>query len=192
MNRQQKANRDFAGWFRNSAPYINAFRGRVFVICFGGELLHDTRFSTLVEDIALLNSLGIRLVLVHGVRPQIEHCLKQRGLETRYVNGIRITDDAALQCVQQATGAARMEIEALLSMGLPNTPMAGAAMRVVSGNFITARPLGIVDGIDFQHTGSIRRIDHDAIRQIIDHGAIALLSPVGYSPTGEFFNLSAR
>lgn len=192
MKHNQQSSRCFVESFRNSAPYINAFRGKVFVICFDGELLHDARFSTLVQDIALLTSLGIRLVLVHGVRPQIEQRLKQRGLETRYVNGVRITDDAALKCVQEATGAVRMEIEALLSMGLPNTPMAGAAIRVVSGNFVTARPLGIVDGIDFQHTGSIRRIDHDALQQILCRGAIALLSPVGYSPTGEFFNLTAQ
>lgn len=192
MSHQQKTSSDFVELFRNSAPYINAFRGKVFVVCFDGELLLDARFATLIQDIALLNSLGIRLVLVHGVRHQIEHCLKQDGLETTYANGIRITDDAALTCARQVTGAARTEIEALLSMGLPNTPMAGAAIRVVSGNFVTARPLGIIDGIDFEHTGSIRRIDHEAIRQIITQGAIALLSPLGYSPTGELFNLTAQ
>ncbi|HHH36637.1 MAG TPA: amino-acid N-acetyltransferase [Gammaproteobacteria bacterium] len=182
----------FVSSFRNAAPYINAFRARTFILCFGGEVLSEGRFSGLAEDIALLNSLGIRLVLVHGVRPQVEKRLRGRGLAMRYVNGLRITDPAALQCVQEAAGSVRVEIEALLSMGLPSTPLAGAAIRVVSGNFVTARPLGIIDGTDYQHTGRVRRIDHGALRGVLEGGAIALLSPLGYSPTGEVFNLSAQ
>jgi amino-acid N-acetyltransferase len=83
----------------------------------------------------------------------------------------------------------RFEIEAAFSQGLPNTPMANATVRVVSGNFLTARPVGIVDGIDHLHSGLVRRVDHGAIRRAIDSGAIVLLSPFGFSPTGEAFNL---
>lgn len=178
--------------FRHSAPYINAHRGRTFVVLFGGEAVADVDFAHFIHDVALLQSLGVRLVLVHGARPQIEGRLGERGLSDRYVRGLRITDDAALACVKEAVGTIRVEIEALLSMGLADSPMAGARIRVASGNFVTARPLGVRDGVDFCHTGEVRRVDCDAIRARLDSGAIVLLSPMGYSPTGEVFNLSAE
>ena len=183
---------DFVRWFRNSSPYINAFRNRTFVVAFGGEMLADAQFATLVHDLALLNSLGVRLVLVHGTRPQIEACLQQRNADFQYVNGLRVTDDTALDCVKQAAGSVRVDIEALLSMGLTNSPMAGARIRVVSGNFVIAQPLGVRHGVDYCHTGEVRRIDNQAIHRHLDEGALVLLSPIGYSPTGEVFNLSAH
>ncbi len=186
------AERDpFVAWVREATPYIHAHRGRTFVIAFGGEAVSDPLFPELVHDIALLHGLGIRLVLVHGARPQIEARLEQRGVEMSYVNGVRITDDAALACVKEAAGAVRVEIEALLSLGLANSPMAGVRIPVLSGNFVTARPLGVIDGVDYRHTGAVRRVDHDSLRRVLGQGAVALMPPLGYSPTGEVFNLSA-
>jgi amino-acid N-acetyltransferase len=187
----QKLPDNFVNWFRGSSPYIHAHRGRTFVITFGGEAVADAGFSNLIHDIALLHGLGIRLVLVHGARPQIEERLKTRGVETQFVNGLRITDDAALTCVKEAAGAARVEIEALLSFGLANSPMAGVRIRAASGNFVTAKPLGVKEGIDYCHTGVVRRVDASAIEQRLTSGAIAIVPPLGYSPTGEVFNLSA-
>jgi len=188
---KKKTDRQFVTWFRQASPYINAFRGRVFVITFGGECVADPAFADLIHDIALLNSLGVQLVLVHGARPQIEERLRARGAELSYVNGLRITDATALTCVKEAAGTVRVEIEALLSMGLANSPMAGARLQVASGNFVTAKPLGIRDGVDYSHTGEVRRIDADSIRQRLDDGNVVVLSPLGYSPTGEVFNLTA-
>lgn len=182
----------FVNWFRHSSPYINAHRGRTFVILFGGEAVADAGFAGLIHDIALLNTLGVKLVLVHGARPQIEQRLAERGAEMQYVNGLRVTDDAALICVKEAAGTVRVEIEALLSMGLANSPMAGARMRVASGNFVTARPLGVRDGVDYLHTGEVRRFDTQTLHKNLQDGAVVLLSPIGYSPTGEIFNLSAE
>lgn len=182
----------FVRWFRNSAPYINAFRGRSFVIYFGGEAVADHGFAHLIHDLALLNSLGIKLVLVHGARPQIERRLEESGLTFQYANDLRVTDETTLECVKQAAGSVRMEIEARLSMGLANSPMAGAQIRVVSGNFVTAQPLGVRKGVDYQHTGEVRRVDVAAINQQLSQGNIVLLSPLGYSPTGEAFNLHAE
>jgi amino-acid N-acetyltransferase len=181
----------FVDWFRGSSPYIHAHRGRTFVITFGGEAVEDDRFANLIHDIALLHGVGIRLVLVHGARPQIEERLNARGVEMQYINGLRVTDGPALTCVKEAAGTVRVEIEALLSMGLANSPMAGARIRVASGNFVTARPIGVRDGIDYCHTGLVRRVDAAAIEQRLAAGAIALVPPLGYSPTGEVFNLSA-
>jgi amino-acid N-acetyltransferase len=182
----------FVQSFRHSAPYIHAHRGRTFIILFSGETAASNDFAGLIHDIALLHSLGIHLVLVHGARPQIEQRLHESHLKNKYAQDLRITDDKALAGVKQTVGSARVEIEALLSMGLPNTPMAGAHIRVSSGNFVTARPLGVRDGVDFCHTGEVRRIDGTAIRQALDDGQIVLLSPLGYSPTGEIFNLRAE
>lgn len=144
----------------------------------------------LAHDVNLLNSLGVRLVLVHGVRPQVEARLTENGTAIRYVSGLRVTDDAALACVKEAAGTVRVEIEALLSLGLANTPMAGADIRVASGNFVTAKPIGVIEGEDLLHTGEVRKIDAAAIRRRLDQHDIVLLSPIGYSPTGEIFNLS--
>jgi len=182
----------FVNWFRQSSPYIHAFRGRLFVVAFGGDVVAGESFAHLVHDLALLNSLGIKLVLVHGARPQIEQRLKEAGANIDYVNHLRITNVKALPCVKQSIASVRVEIEALLSMGLANSPMAGARIRVASGNFVTAQPLGIHDGIDYQHTGKVRRIDVDGIEQQHAHNSIVLLSPLGYSPTGEIFNLSVN
>ena len=182
----------FVNGFRDSAPYINALRGRTLVISFGGEAVIDSSFSNFIHDIALLNSLGIRLILVHGARPQIERQIKEKKLSANKHKNLRITDTKTLECVKQASGTVRVEIEALLSMGLPSSPMAGSKIRVTSGNFITAKPLGIIDGKDYGHTGEVRRIDSINLHAHLDNNEIVLLSPIGYSPTGEIFNISAE
>ncbi len=181
---------DFVDWFRAAAPYIHAFRGKTFVIAFGGDAIERADFVDLIHDINLLNALGVRLVLVHGVRPQVEARLAARDLKTRYVRDLRVTDTEALDCVKEAVGTVRIEIETLLSLGLPNTPMAGAEIRVAGGNFVIARPAGVVDGVDLMFTGEVRKVAAAAIRARLDAGEIVLLSPLGYSPTGEVFNLS--
>jgi len=181
---------DFVAWFRSVAPYINAFRGRTFVIAFGGEVVADGKFVELTHDFNLLASLGIRLVLVHGARPQIEQHLAKNNLEGTYHHGIRLTDAETIQCVKEAVGRVRVEIEALLSMGLANSPMANADIRVAGGNFITAQPIGIINGVDMQHTGSVRKVDVAALNDRMEFGEVVLLSPLGYSPTGEVFNVT--
>ncbi|MDZ7747849.1 MAG: amino-acid N-acetyltransferase [Halofilum sp. (in: g-proteobacteria)] len=179
-------------WFRNASPYIQAHRGRTFVLAFGGEAVDEPGFAALVHDIALLARLGVRLVLVHGARPQIDARLAQAALTPHYRDGLRITDTRALPLVLEAVGRARIEVESRLSTGLPNTPMAGAGIRVAGGNCVTARPWGMHDGVDFQHTGEVRRIDAEAITAALDRGDIVVLSTLGYSPTGEVFNLHAE
>lgn len=181
----------FVDRFRQAGPYINAHRGRTFVVLFGGEAVADPGFFNLVHDLALLHSLGVGLVLVHGARPQIEARLRQAGADPHYVGGLPVTDAQTLEHVKQTVGDARIRIEALLSMGLANSPMQGARIRVLSGNFVLARPLGVREGVDYCFTGEVRRIDVRAIRSSLDNGAVVLLSPLGYSPTGEVFSLRA-
>lgn len=179
-------------WFRHSSPYINAHRGRTFVVMLAGELLDGPRLAPLIHDLALLNSLGIKLVLVHGARPQISAHLARAGTESTFEQHMRITDSAALDSVMAAVGGLRLKLEGLFSMGLANSPMHNAGIRLVSGNFVVAKPVGVRNGFDYQHTGEVRRIDVDAIRQQHQSGNVVLLSPVGCSPTGELFNVNAE
>ena len=179
----------YVHWFRHSAPYINAHRNKTFVVMFDGEAVLHTNFQHIIHDIALLHSLGIRLILVHGARPQINRHLTLSNIETPFHEHIRVTTRESLPCVMSAVGATRLQIEAQLSMGLANSPMYGARIDVVSGNFITAKPYGIRDGVDFQLTGEVRSVDHDAIQRHLDNHNIVLLGPSGYSTTGEVFNL---
>ncbi len=183
---------DYVHWFRHSAPYINAHRDKTFVLMFGGEAVQHHNFQHIIHDIALLHSLGIRLILVHGARPQINQNLLERHIETPFHQNRRVTTRESLRGVMNAVGSIRLEIEALLSMGLANSPMYGALIDVVSGNFVTAKPYGIREGIDFQLTGEVRSVDTDAIQRHLDSHNIVLLGPTGYSTTGEVFNLLAE
>ncbi len=183
---------NFVKWFRGSSPYIQAHRNKIFVINFGGEALQDDSFQNLIHDFALLSSLGIRLVLVHGIRPQIDARLQKLHHPARFHNRLRITDDVALQCVKEAAGLVRVEIESSLSMGLANSPMANSELNVVSGNFIVAKPIGVIDGIDYANTGAVRRINGAAIQAQLEQNNLVLMSPIGYSPSGDVFNLSAE
>ncbi len=187
---QSATTRAFVQWIRSAAPYIHAFRGRTFVIAFGGEVVADDTFLGIVHDLNLLHSLGIHLVVVHGSRPQIEAILAQQNIPCRYEFGLRVTDAETMDCVLEASGQVRSRIEAMLSLGIANSPMAGARIRVSSGNYIMAKPLGVRDGVDMQLTGEVRRVDADAINQRLEDGDIVLISPLGYSPTGEIFNLA--
>ncbi|NRF68544.1 amino-acid N-acetyltransferase [Aquincola sp. S2] len=180
----------FVPWFRAVAPYIHKYRGNTFVVGVTGELIAAGKLNAFVQDLAILHAMGIKLVLVHGFRPQVNEQLAAKGQTSRYHRGTRITDAVTLDCAQEAAGQLRFEIEAAFSQGLPNTPMANATVRVVSGNFLTARPIGIVDGVDYMHSGVVRRVDSAAMRRAIDIGATVLLSPFGFSPTGEAFNLT--
>ena len=181
----------FVNWFRAAAPYIHVHRGKTFVIQFDDGLVYSDMFTDLVHDLALLNSLGIQLVLVYGARHSIEAWLKENGQQSIYHEGVRLTDADTMELVKTAAGKLRVEIESKLSMGLGNTPMSNAELRVSSGNYVMAKPAGIVDGVDYQFTGEIRGIDVKAIRSKLERDEIVLIPPLGYSITGEAFNLGA-
>ncbi len=183
---------NFVHWFRDSSPYIQAHRKKTFVINFGGEALQTDNFQTLIHDFTLLSSLGIRLVLVHGIRPQIDERLSKLHHPARFYRRLRITDDVALQCVKEAAGFVRVEIEAQLSMGLANSPMENSELNVASGNFVVAKPIGVIEGVDYLHTGAVRKINSAAITAQLEQNNLVLISPIGYSPSGDVFNLSAE
>ena len=190
MENMNNSDQNYVKWFRNAAPYINAHRGKTVVLMFGGEAVLHSNFANIIHDISLMRSLGVKLVIVHGARPQIEERMVQRNIQQRMENNIRVTNADTLSAVKDATGSLRLHIEALLSTGLANSPMHGSQIRVSTGNFVIAKPMGVREGIDYKYTGTVRRIDSDGINMQLDYGSIVLLSPIGYSPTGEVFNLA--
>lgn len=179
----------YVKWFRNAAPYINSHKGKTFVVMFGGDAINDDNFSNIVHDFVLLQSLGVRLVLIHGARPQIEERLALRGIASRFHKNVRITDLDCIQAVKDAIGSIRADIEAMFSTGLVNSPMHNARIKICGGNFVSAKPMGIIDGIDHERSGEVRKVHADSIKQLLDDGNIVLLSTLGYSGTGEVFNV---
>ncbi len=181
---------DYVKWFRHSTPYINRHSDRTFVVMLPGEAITHPNFHNIVHDIALLCSLDVRLVLVHGARPQIDERLQVADTFSHFHKNLRITDSESLRLVIQAIGEARTTVEAALSTSLPNSPMHDADMQVISGNFVVAMPHGVIDGVDLQHAGKVRKVNIKSLQTALDSGAVVLLSPLAYSPTGEIFNLS--
>jgi len=192
--------KQYVSWFRHSSPYINAYRKKVFVILLPGEAIAHENFHNIAHDITLLNSLGVKLVLVHGARPQIDQALKEAGLQAplqQEPNGklhrqLRVTDVESLNHIKKVVGQMRTDIEATFSMGLINSPMHGADITICSGNFVIAKPYGVQNGIDYAHTGEIRKVNTEAILAQLANNNIVLLSNLGYSATGEVFNLTAE
>ncbi len=183
---------DYIDWFRHSAQYINAHRGKTFVIWIGGEAIDNENFHRLVLDINLLNSLGIHLVLVHGARPQIDYAMQMANQSAYFQNNLRVSSLEHMPIICQASAMVRMKIEALFSLGITNSPMHGSEIKLSSGNYIQAKPLGVIEGVDYEHTGEVREVNVKAIRDLLGAGHIVLLSNIAYSPTGEIFNLNSE
>ncbi|MBB3190740.1 amino-acid N-acetyltransferase [Halomonas cerina] len=181
----------FVDWFRNSSPYINAHRGRTFVILVEGEAVAKGRGEQLIQDLALLHTLGVRLVVVFGIRPQVHQALGEAGITPRRHQGRWVADEAVMAQVERIAAERRLWLEARLSLGLPNTPLHGVEMTVVSGNLVMAKPLGVRDGVDFDRSGEVRRVRAQAIQGLLDQGALVVLPPLGFSSTGEVFDLEA-
>jgi len=182
-------------WLRQTSPYINTHRGKTFVVWFSSSMIESDSFTTLVHDLTLLSHLGIKLVLIHSMRDQVDAELERREIESQYstdsysLQSMRITSTEALPAIAAVAGDIRCRLESAFSTGLPNSPMSGAQISLVSGNLIVARPYGIRDSVDYQHTGEIRKLRVQRIRTLLDADMVVVLSPVGYSLTGEMFNL---
>jgi amino-acid N-acetyltransferase len=178
--------------FRHCGPYLKHHRGSTFVIMLNGSTVESPYLNDIIGDIALLQSLGIKLVLVFGAREQIDRELSNRHLEAKFHNRIRIADRSTYSVIKEVCGHILVDLTAKLSMGLVNTPMQGSRLNIVSGNFVTARPLGVYDGIDYMYSGVVRRIDAENIRRNIENNSIVLISPIGYSVSGESFIINSE
>jgi amino-acid N-acetyltransferase len=190
MTEGSSANVDTSGyarWFRASTPYISAHRDRTFVVLLSGEAIAHANLPNIVHDLALLHVLGVRLVLVHGARPQIDRALP----DSRFHGPRRITDRDSMEVLLGVYGRVRAVLEANFSTGLPTSPLRNTDIATVTGNFVVARPIGVLDGVDHLFTGRVRRVHSRRIRTMLDTGTLVILSPMGYSPSGQAFNLAA-
>ena len=178
------SDKDQLEWFRASTPYINAHRDKTFVFFLSGEAIIHENFVNVLNDITLLNSLGVRQVIIHGADPQIEMSLGNE--EWPSSGSMHITLPAILPTILAAVGSAKGMLEAGLSRG--HAAM-HSDMMVTSGNFVKAKPIGIKDGVDHHHTGAVRGINQSAIKTQLSSNAIVLISPTGHSPSGETFVL---
>lgn len=177
----------YASWFRNSTPYIRAHRGKTFVVFLTGEALEHPNLVNIIHDLALLQVLGVRLVLVHGARPQLAQSLPN----AKFHGPRRITEPGDLSPLIATYRQLRARIEGMFATGLPNTPLHGTNIHIQDGDFVTAKPVGVIDGVDHQLTGCPTGVHKDRIEAALDQGALVLLSPVGHADDGQAYNLAA-
>lgn len=188
---QQRVDVAFVRTFRESSPYINAFSDRVFVFHIPGALVTEPLFGSIMEDIALMRIVGIKLVLVLGPSHQVEARLASEGLDSNFHAGRRVTDDRTLRLVTEASGNLQFEIESMLSRGVVNMPSI-SKLSIVTSNFYTAKPLGVIEGCDYGSTGVVRKFDVEAMTTRLNEGDILILRNIAASPSGQLFNCQSE
>ncbi len=169
-------NDTFARWFRASTPYIRAHRGRTFVVLLGADALRADNAVNIVHDLALLHVLGVHLVVIHGAA----------------VDADGPVDARLLADIEASAARARSKLESLFTTGIPLSPLRDRHIPVAGGNLVTARPRGVVHGVDQLAAGTVRRVHVDTIRNLLDADSVVLISPVGYGTTGASYALRAE
>lgn len=207
-------NRNFIEMFRGSANYIASHRNKLAVFHIPGDLMDEnpTGFRDLMNDISLSWLLGMKIVIVVGCRFQIEKRYnKEESHGRREHMGMVVTDEESLRIVKEEAGYVRFEVERQLARALKGGSSWGGGRRssgngssngtddvdvgegnVVSGNFYSAQPFGILDGVDYKYSGFVRRMEANKIHQVHQNRDIVLLTSLGFSPTGEVFNVNTE
>jgi len=174
--------------FRAMAPYIAVHYGHTVVIHVPGEVLESGNADQVMHDILLLKTLGIKPILVAGCRPQIRKKLEQVGKKSLFVQGNRVCDGETLYHCQSVAGHVRLNIESLLTRGLMNSPTGVGSVQVTSGNFVRAIAFGVRGGIDFLHTGVVKKVAARRIQELLDQGDVVVLSHLGVSQSGTIYH----
>ena len=176
-------------WFRQAVPYINIHKDKTFIISLSSEATLHKNIETIIHDIALLNSLGARIIIIHGISSHLQKKIETNNLDNIFVNEIRISDKKIIKAAIECASIVRSELETQLSTSLKNTALYKNKIKIASANVITAKPLGVINGVDMLFTGTVRKIETESITRLLDLGNIVLLSPLGLSPSGETFNI---
>ena len=184
MNTEQ-----YVSWFRSTSPYINSNRGKTFVLALGGEVLAHDNFTVLLQDIVLLHSLGVKVVLCFGADPQIEQALQAAGSAVSKESGRLIPDEQAVNIVAATYGEWRSRIEAVLLKNSSTAQHRGTPVRTISGSFVTAKPFGVDNGVDHEHAGAVRNVDVSGVQEQLDQANVVLIPAIAPSPSGELFSL---
>jgi len=167
---------------REILRYVPQYRDRVFVIAVDGAIVEDANFRNLLLDVALLRSLRIGVALVHGAGHQIRHLAEQAKVTPSNLDGTGITDAATLQLGLNAGNRVSHEI----LEGLSANDLRGAV-----GNALVAHPAGILQGVDYQFTGRVERVDVALLRALMDHDVIPVVPPLGTDGEGNTYRLNS-
>ena len=182
--------RHFVDMFRGSANYIASHRNTLVVYHIPGDLLEEDPnvFRDLMNDISLTWLLGMKIVIVAGCRYQIEKRIKERKTHM----GMTVTDPESLRIVKEEAGYVRFEVERQLARALKGAKGGGMEGNVVSGNFYSSQPCGVLDGVDYMYSGFVRKLETEKIHSVHKNRDIVLLTALGFSPTGEVFNVNSE
>src|SRR5229473_7638233 len=167
---------------REILRYVPQFRDKVFVIAMDGALVEDENFGNLLLDIALLCSLRIGVALIHGAGHQIRRLAEQTGQTPSNMDGTGVTDSATLQLA--LTAANRVTHEIL--EGLATTDL-----RAAYSNALVAHPAGILQGVDYQWTGRIERVDTALLQSLLEHDIVPVIPPLGCDGEGHTYRLNS-
>ena len=167
---------------RGILQYIPQFREKTFILAIDGTIVTDENFPTLLLDVAVLRSLNIRVVLVHGASAQIKSLAEEKGITASNLDGTGITDDATLKLA--LTAANRLTHEIL--EGLATNDLRG-----VTTNAIIAHPVGIIQGVDQQFTGKVERVDTDLLQSLLAQGIIPVVPPLGFDGDGRTYRVNS-
>ena len=167
---------------RGILQYIPQFREKTFVLAIDGAIVTDENFIMLLQDVAVLRSLNIRVVLVHGASAQIKALAEKSGVTASNGDGTGITDAATLQIAMDA--ANRLTHEILEGL-------AANDLRAVCPNAIVAHPLGIIQGVDHLFTGKVERVDTELLTTLLAHGIVPVIPPLGFDGDGKTYRVNS-
>ncbi len=182
----------FIDTLRQASPYILSHRQKTCLIYLASELLEDEHaLNATFQDIRLLHSLGLRLILVAGLRQQFNRALRAAGISFEFAAYQRITPAEHLGVLAGVSGQTTTRLQALLSCRPQLDEQRTLPPVIAQGNWVIAQPRGVLEGVDFQHTGRVRKVQVEALNRALDAGQIPLLTAITPSFTGELFNLNA-
>lgn len=173
---------EVAGFIREVFGYMDRFKGQLFILKIDDSLMDHPLFPVLMRDIALLHKAGIRIIIVPGTRNSIDAQLKAWEIESKFHNGVRLTSEDALPLIEQASlGVAQRIMSHLTASGL----------RGIQGNWVLARSLGVIGGVDYMRTGKIERIQRDILEQLLNEKFVPIIPPIGWNKLGHAYNISS-
>ncbi len=167
---------------RGILKYVPRFQGQTFILALDGAIVADENFGNLLVDIAVLRSLGIKIVLVHGIGLQIRELSTARNIPITDAFGTGATDSATLDLAIRASS----RVSHLILEGLTQN-----ALKCAITNSIRALPVGILRGVDQQHTGKVDRVDTEFLFTLVDKGIVPIVSPIGYGPEGKSLRINS-
>jgi amino-acid N-acetyltransferase len=180
---QQDLLRDHVETIREVFSYLKRFRGKTFVVRFDCTIVSDPLFFVLVKDLALLHEAGIRIAIVPSAKERIDEVLGVYEVPYRVINGVRVTSEEAIPFIKMAAFDVSNRVMTTLSAN---------GITAVIGNWVRARGIGVIDGVDFQSAGIVESVRVETVRKVLDDGVVPIFPCIGWSSTGKPYNISSN